>query len=765
MADTQKADRARDGAEAGSGGSGDRPIAASARARGPASAIEDSRQPAAVFARLTRRRDAEPVDEVGIPYRVHYWLLSVFAFGIGASTLAFSFTEIGSDLDSPFVRAICGTGILLAPAIVLAARAQGYRRDARIFHTALFYATIAPFACQQVMTETRAQYQILFVVGAIGAAFYLPLRQAAPHITLSVAALLTMGATIDDEESVLRSMIIATFVVCSSLMISAVRRQLKFTVKLNHTLAECDGLTGSFNLRSFERRLVHEIARAQRGGGGFALIEFDLNDFKQVNDRHDHSTGDEVLVATADAIRSAFGGADMLVRRGGDEFVVIAPGGPERDLDEPIRKARKRVAWARHQICDDVTPTVRYAVARYRPGDTAEDVYRRADEALHDAKLPAEGDGALVDASNPAVVLPCPTPDTEEVQELRERRVDGAELSSDPIIGARRVIWKTSAAAILTIAVAVDACALLGLSNLTFSPRSIAISLFWVVVFAPIVWRMASRREQPEHLLHMLAVAALAMITFGCIVAGSSGPALVESYLLVVLAVAAILSTRAAIAYMATATVLYATILVANDYPEATIQLVNTVLLIGLSAWLLAYTRGRTIVAAREKLQLAHTDALTGLPNPRRLSERLTAEIRRSKSTGQPLAMLMLDLDHFKLVNDLFSHAVGDQVLLAVTDALRQTARRTDMPARRGGDEFAVVLSDSDARDATTARDRVAAAIADARARVCPDITPTASVGWVVWREGESPEDFLARADAALNLEKKARRRDRTLVY
>ncbi|MBI4898180.1 MAG: GGDEF domain-containing protein [Actinobacteria bacterium] len=758
----RKAHGARDGANEETG---DRPGAASTRARIPTPAVDQAQLPATAFTRITRRRGAEPVDEVGIPYRVHYWLLAVFAFGIGLSTLVFSFTEIGDDLASPFVRAICVTGILLAPAIVLAARAQRYRFDARIFHGAMLYATIAPFACQQVMVESRAQYQILFVVGAIGAAFYLPLRQAVPHITLSVAVLLTMGATIHDDESVLRSLIVATFVVCSSLMISAVRRQLKFTVKLNHTLAECDGLTGAFNLRSFERRLAHEIARAQRGGGGFALIEFDLNSFKQVNDRYDHSTGDEVLVATADAIRSAFGGADMLVRRGGDEFVVIAPGGPDRDLNEPIRKACKRVAWARHQICDDVDPTIRCATTRFQPGDTAEDVYRRADEALHDAKPPAGGSGEPDVSPRSAVVLPCPTPDTDEVRELRERRVDGAELSSDPIIGARRVIWKTTAAAILTIAVAVDACALLGLSNLAFSLRSIGISLFWVVVFAPVVWRMASRREQPEHLLHLLAVAALGMITFGCIVAGSSAPALVESYLLVVLAVAAILSVRAAISYMAAATVLYATILFANDYPLATIQLVNTVLLIGLSAWLLAYTRGRTIVAAREKLQLAHTDALTGLPNPRRLSERLTAEIRRSKSTGQPLAMLMLDLDHFKLVNDLFSHSVGDEVLLAVTDALLRTARRTDMPARRGGDEFAVVLSDSDARDATTARDRVAAAIASARARVCPEITPTASVGWVVWREGESTEDFLARADAALNLEKKARRRDRTLVY
>lgn len=75
-----------------------------------------------------------------------------------------------------------------------------------------------------------------------------------------------------------------------------------------------------------------------------------------------------------------------------------------------------------------------------------------------------------------------------------------------------------------------------------------------------------------------------------------------------------------------------------------------------------------------------------------------------------------------------------------------------------------MILTDADARDATASRDRIAKAIGEARERVCPDITPTASVGWVVWRSDETADAFLARADAALNLEKKAQRREQSLV-
>lgn len=720
--------------------------------------------PVSVIGGFLHRRGNEPIDEVGIPTRLHYWLLATFAYGIGASSLIISFTDIGRYQATFVIRMICISGIILAPLLILLGRARSYRFDARIFHVALAFATLATFSCHQVMQSGQAPFQIFYVVGAIGAAFYLPLRQAVPHIVLSVSALLTMGAMLPQPEAILRSLILSTFVICCSLMIEAIRRRLAFTVMLNHTLAECDGLTGAYNLRSFERRMADEVARAGRGRGEFALIEFDLDNFKQVNDLYDHSTGDEILIATTDAIQSAFGTADLLVRRGGDEFVVVAPGSAKRDLDTAIRLATERVAWARHEICGDVTPTVTCAMAEYRRGDTAEDVYRRADEALHDAKQSASGRRGHESAFSEDEITYCPTPETQEIRELRERRVDGVELSSDPIIGARRVIWKMAAGAILAIAVSVNACALLNVTDLNFSSRSIVLSLFWSVVFAPIVYRMSSRRSQPEYLLHGLGIIALVMVTFGCAIAGRQAPALVESYLLIVLAIAAILSARATVVYLTITMGLYATILIASDYPMVEVQMVNTVMLIGLSAVLLSFTRARTITAAREKLALAHSDVLTDLPNLRRLSDRLTDEISRCRSTGEPLAMLMLDLDHFKLVNDLFSHTVGDQVLVAVADALKQTARSTDMPARRGGDEFAVILTGTDAREATTTRDRVGAAIAEARGRVCPDVTPTASVAWVAWRNGESADDFLARADAALNLEKKARRREQELV-
>jgi diguanylate cyclase (GGDEF)-like protein len=158
-----------------------------------------------------------------------------------------------------------------------------------------------------------------------------------------------------------------------------------------------------------------------------------------------------------------------------------------------------------------------------------------------------------------------------------------------------------------------------------------------------------------------------------------------------------------------------------------------------------------TVAAARTHRDLSQLDALTGLPNLRQLRARIESEIRRCNVTGESFALVMLDLDDFKLVNDRYSHSLGDKVLIGVADALRAMARAAEMPARRGGDEFAVVLTGASDAEATVAARRIGNAIAATRDRICPDITPTAGVGWTRWVPGESVDELLQRADDALH--------------
>ena len=152
------------------------------------------------------------------------------------------------------------------------------------------------------------------------------------------------------------------------------------------------------------------------------------------------------------------------------------------------------------------------------------------------------------------------------------------------------------------------------------------------------------------------------------------------------------------------------------------------------------------LTEARRRLNaLAETDSLTGVFNRRGLDRALAP----LASSGRPLTAAMIDVDHFKAVNDRFGHADGDRVLKRISDVLRATVRRTDVVARYGGEEFVVILSDSplDVGLAWAERARTAieaAEVDDGGIRV------TASVGVAQRRDGESFDDLLARADSAL---------------
>lgn len=152
-----------------------------------------------------------------------------------------------------------------------------------------------------------------------------------------------------------------------------------------------------------------------------------------------------------------------------------------------------------------------------------------------------------------------------------------------------------------------------------------------------------------------------------------------------------------------------------------------------------------------EVAALAVEDELTGLPNRRRLLERIAHEEARSARTNRPYAILMIDLDYFKELNDAFGHAGGDAALrhFAVTAAAQ--VRKNDLVARLGGDEFCVILPETDAPHAAA----LAAGIAES-VRLSPfrlqgmSIAMTVSIGVAAWQANNEEGDTLARADRAL---------------
>jgi diguanylate cyclase (GGDEF)-like protein len=145
--------------------------------------------------------------------------------------------------------------------------------------------------------------------------------------------------------------------------------------------------------------------------------------------------------------------------------------------------------------------------------------------------------------------------------------------------------------------------------------------------------------------------------------------------------------------------------------------------------------------------QLAVTDPLTGLANYRKLVDVLEAEITRCERTGRPFALVLLDLDGLKKINDALGHVVGSRALCRLAQVLRTHCRATDTAARYGGDEFAVVLPEAGARAAQLVSQRICRYL-DSEVEH-PSLS--VSTGAAVFpRDGRTIDDILRTADAAL---------------
>lgn len=157
----------------------------------------------------------------------------------------------------------------------------------------------------------------------------------------------------------------------------------------------------------------------------------------------------------------------------------------------------------------------------------------------------------------------------------------------------------------------------------------------------------------------------------------------------------------------------------------------------------------------------ARIDRLTGLPNRRAMEEALTGAVARATRHGEPLALLMIDLDHFKSINDRHGHDVGDAALRVAAEQLDQTARAGDMAGRWGGEEFLVVLSHTDLDAGMVVAERMRQSIAAAQLREHA-VTLSASIGLAVLHAGGA-DALLREADAALYAAKDAGR-NRTIA-
>jgi two-component system cell cycle response regulator len=184
------------------------------------------------------------------------------------------------------------------------------------------------------------------------------------------------------------------------------------------------------------------------------------------------------------------------------------------------------------------------------------------------------------------------------------------------------------------------------------------------------------------------------------------------------------------------------------------VEFAETVIRAAVSAIQRATLIESTIADNRRLEELAHTDPLTKTLNRRALGERLAAEMERVRRYSTTMSLLLIDLDHFKQVNDTHGHLAGDDVLIEVAGLLQRVVRAVDIVARYGGEEFVVVLPETGAPGAEAFAERLReliesqlfAATRGRPIRLTTSIGVSAFPGFGV----ESVEDLLANADQAL---------------
>jgi diguanylate cyclase (GGDEF)-like protein len=193
---------------------------------------------------------------------------------------------------------------------------------------------------------------------------------------------------------------------------------------------------------------------------------------------------------------------------------------------------------------------------------------------------------------------------------------------------------------------------------------------------------------------------------------------------------------------------------------------------LGVAGWMIGRRddvlgrRNDELHALSERLQaLSATDALTGIANRRTFDERLAVEVARANRYNTPLALVMLDLDHFKELNDRFGHLAGDEVLRRVAAILEREKRMGDLVSRFGGEEFAAILPHTDANAAVAWAERVRQLLSSTQVRSEAGVfSVTASFGVAGAGPREEGERLIEEADRALYGAKRIGR-DRVVAY
>ena len=274
---------------------------------------------------------------------------------------------------------------------------------------------------------------------------------------------------------------------------------------------------------------------------------------------------------------------------------------------------------------------------------------------------------------------------------------------------------------------------------------------------------LAALRRHPVGRVGVSVLLAVATLLTAAAIWATGGPPNATSalYMWICLYAAYVLPERWALGFAigCAASYLFVTAIAPPAFPPVAHLTTSIASLIG--ATLIVSTLHTRLVVAMGRLELAaRTDPLTGLANRRHFAEELEHELARARRSKRPLTMIVCDLDHFKDVNDTYGHMTGDEVLRLVGQVLADQSREVDLPARFGGEEFAVILPETDLDAGEIAAERLRREIERRTSVEGPAITLSLGVA-CTQQVGMSPDALYRAADRALYAAK-AQGRNRT---
>lgn len=644
-------------------------------------------------------------------------------------------------------------------------------------HMRLFFGLLIFLIGAIVAGDLRLAFVMLPLFVLITPTFLYGTRFAVPYVAVTTPIMLVVILFTPGAGTIAHAVFSCGAMLMITLSLMVAERRTRALARANRRLAYTDALTGIANMRRLRETLAWALGQTDGGGPHFALFAIDLDNFKLVNDTFDHTTGDAVLCAVAHALESEGAEDDLVARRGGDEFSVLVPRPDDVDLDRLATRLAGAIQRARLSTCPEITPSGSVAYVMSRPDDSISSVLQRADDELHESKRAFHAEHGERDAASSQLAA-----DTS-VRELRPRIAD-REAAMRSVSAAvshaysrprrnrlrariekkfediRRVAMKMNLAwsyvAITTFPIGLTMALLSATGLLGPLPRAIGIGSGVVLMALSAIAVHAGRRHSSRRLIPLVYLVAIAAVSVAIAFAGETGTAILDVYVVLALFGFYFMRPRVAAVMLALCALLFVGFAVLSDFPFAAVRSAITVAVMLVAAGIIVKVRSVTLGFVRKNREYSEIDPLTGVANLRALKLRAQTTIERHQREGGPaVPMLMtVDLDRFKLVNDNYNHTVGDQMLEAVARAVAECVRIDEMVVRRGGDEFFVLFENTTPEHIESVIPRVREAVSHARARICPDLTPTASVGYVAWQPGQSAEEFLAAADGIMHDEK-----------